>query len=86
MRIAKGKQFEKQYKKLSPKIQKKFTERLKLFLEDKNHPLLHAHGLAGKYKSLHSFNVSADIRTIFDDSYDDMIILVYIGSHRELYA
>lgn len=86
MRIAKGKQFEKQYKKLSQKIQKQFIERLKLFLEDKNHPLLHVHSLAGKYKGLYSFNVSADIRVIYDDSYDGMIILVYIGSHSELYS
>lgn len=86
MRITKGKQFEKQYKKLSPKIQKNFTERLRLFLEDKNHPLLHTHSLTGKYKGLYSFNITADVRAIYDDSYDDLIILVYIGSHSELYS
>lgn len=86
MRIAKGKQFEKQYKKLQPKTQKQFTERLKLFLEDRNHPLLHVHSLAGKYEGLYSFNVSADIRVIYDNSYDEMVILVYIGSHSELYS
>ncbi len=86
MRIAKGKQFEKQYRKLQSRIQKQFAERLKLFLEDKNHPLLHVHSLSGKYKGLFSFNVSADIRVIYDDSYNDMIILVYIGSHSELYG
>lgn len=86
MRIAKGKQFEKQYKRLSPKIQKHFTERLRLFLGDKNHPLLHVHGLAGKYDGLYSFNVTADIRVIYDDSYSNVIILVYIGSHSELYG
>ena len=86
MHIAKGKQFEKQYNKLSPKIQKQFTDKLRLFLKDKNHPLLHTHGLAGKYKGLYSFNVSADIRAIYDDSYKDTIILVYIGSHSELYS
>ena len=86
MRIAKGKQFEKQYKKLSPKIQKQSTERLRLFLDDKNHPLLHVHSLVGKYEGLCSFNVTADIRVIYDDSYHDVIILIYIGTHSELYG
>ena len=86
MRIVKGTQFEKQYKKLSPKIQKHFSERLRLFLDDKDHPLLHVHSLAGKYEGLYSFNVTADIRVIYDDSYDDVVILVYIGSHSELYG
>lgn len=86
MRIAKGKQFEKQYKKLSPKIQKHFTERLRLFLDNKNHSLLHVHSLAGKYDGLYSFNVTADIRVIYDDSYSNVIILVYTDTHSELYG
>ena len=86
MRIAKGKQFEKQYKKLSPKIQKHFSERLRLFVDNKNHPLLRVHSLVGKYKGLYSFNVTADIRVIYDDAYEDLIILIYIGSHGELYS
>ncbi len=86
MRIVKGKKFEKQYQKLQPKLHKQFAKRLKLFLEDKNHPLLHAHSLTGAYVGLNSFNVSADIRAIYDDSYSDTLILMYIGSHSELYG
>lgn len=86
MQIAKGRQFEKQYKKLPLKIQKQFAERLKMYLKDKNHSLLLVHSLKGKYTGLWSFNVTADIRVIFDDSYDDVLILVAIGSHSELYG
>ncbi len=86
MRIAKGKQFERQYKKLPPKTQKQFADRLKLYLENKNHSLLHVHSLKGKYTGLWSFNVTADIRVIFDDSYDEVLILIAIGSHSELYG
>lgn len=86
MRIAKGKQFEGQYKKLPPKTQKQFADRLKLYLENKNHSLLHVHSLKGKYTGLWSFNVTADIRVIFDDSYDEVLILIAIGSHSELYG
>ena len=86
MQIAKSRQFEKQYKKLPAKIQKQFAERLRLYLKNKNHSLLHVHSLAGTYKGLWSFNVTADIRVIFDDSYEETIILVAIGSHSELYS
>ena len=85
MRIAKAKQFDKQYQKLPLKIQKQFADRLKLYLEDKNHSLLHVHNLKGKYTGLWSFNVTADIRVIFDESYEEVLILVAIGSHSELY-
>ncbi len=85
MRIAKAKQFEKQYKKLPVKIQEQFAKRLAIFLRNKNHSLLHVHSLKGKYTGLWSFNVTADIRVIFDDSFDGVLILVAIGSHSELY-
>jgi len=86
MRIAKAKQFEKQYRKLPVKIQKQFVARLKLYLENKNHSLLHVHSLKGKYLGLWSFNVTADVRVIFDESYEDVLILTAIGSHSELYG
>ncbi len=85
MRIAKSKRFDRQYNKLSQKIRSQFAERLKLYIEDKNHPLLNVHSLKGKYIGLWSFNVTADIRVIFDESYEDVLILVAIGSHSELY-
>lgn len=86
MRIAKAKQFEKQYKKLPLEIQKQFAEQLTLFLNNKNHSQLHVHSLKGKYTGLLSFSVAADIRVIFDDSSDGMLILVAIDSHSELYG
>ena len=86
MQIVKGKQFEKQYRKLPVKLQKQFAKRLRLYIENKNHMLLHTHSLSGKYKDLWSFNVSADVRVIFDDSYADVVILVAVGSHSELYG
>ena len=85
MRIAKAKKFEKQYEKLPSKIQKQFTDRLLLFLDDKNHSLLHVHSLKGEYTGLWSFNVTADIRVVFDDSQEEVLILIALGSHSELY-
>ena len=86
MRVARSKQFEEQYKKLTKKVQKQFADRLTLYLENKNNSLLDVHGLKGEFRGLWSFNVSADVRVVVDDAYEGVIILVAIGSHSELYG
>ena len=86
MLIARSKKFVKQYKKLPAHVQKQFIDRLKLYIEDENHSLLNVHSLQGKYKGLWSFNVSSDIRVIFDSAEENVTILVAIGSHSELYG
>lgn len=85
MYFARSTTFKKQYLKMPVKIRKQFGERLKLFLEDKNHPLLHTHQLVGKYKGFQSFNVNADIRAVFQIQDEDTVYLAAIGSHSELY-
>ena len=86
MQITTTKKFDKQFKKQSSKIQKEFVTRIYLFLEDIHNPILNTHKLSGKLKELWSFNVSGDIRVIFDKSFTDMIVLEAIGSHSELYS
>ncbi len=85
MYLARSTTFKKQYLKMPVKIRKQFGEKLKLFLEDKNHPLLHTHQLTGKYKGLQSFNVNADVRVVFQIRDKDTLYLAAIGSHSELY-
>jgi addiction module RelE/StbE family toxin len=51
-----------------------------------NHPILKTHKLSGKLKDLWSFNVTGDVRVVFDKSQKNVIILVDIGSHSELYS
>ena len=85
MFIARSKQFEKQYRKLPTKVQKQFGKRLKLFLGDEKHPLLHTHSLAGAYRGFLSFNVNADMRAVFMIQNADTIYFAAIGSHSELY-
>ncbi len=85
MYIARSKRFDKQYRKLPSKIHKQFGERLKLFLDDEKHPLLHTHSLTGEYRGFQSFNVNADIRAVFLIKDTDTIYFSAIGSHSELY-
>ena len=86
MKVTTTKKFDKQFKKQSPKVQKEFANRISLFLDDIHNPILNTHKLSGKLKELWSFNVSGDIRVIFDKSFPDMVVLEAIGSHSELYS
>ena len=85
MKVGYSKRFRKQYKKLSGKIQKKFNERLFLFLKDFNDPQLSIHKLSGKLDGLWSMNIAGDTRAIFDKSLDSLIFFEEIGTHSDLY-
>jgi addiction module RelE/StbE family toxin len=77
--------FDKQFKKQHQKIKDEFGIRVKMLMDDVNNQILKAHKLSGKLKGLWSFNVSADIRVIFDRNQKGVILLVAIGSHSEPY-
>ncbi|MBT3282787.1 type II toxin-antitoxin system mRNA interferase toxin, RelE/StbE family [bacterium] len=86
MEIVTTKKFDKQFRRQSVKIKKEFEKRIALFLSNINNPILNIHKLSGKLKDQWSFNVSGDIRVVYDISYDNIVILVAIGSHSELYS
>ena len=85
MTIQFKKDFRKQYKKLSPKLQKLFQERFRIFQDDPFGSILNNHSLAGKYKKCRSINISGDLRAIYTTERDTVIFLV-IGTHSELYS
>ncbi len=85
MHFARSKKFDKQYKKLEKKVQAQFGERLRLYLTEPSHELLHVHNLMGKYRGLKSFNVNADIRAIFEIMDGDTVYFSAIGTHSTLY-
>ncbi len=78
------KTFRKHYKKLSPKLQSKFNERLKLFIEDPLAPALNNHALAGEYLGYRSFNITGDWRAIYEIR-DGTIQFLIIDTHSNLY-
>jgi len=86
MKIATTKKFDKKIKKQPVKIQKEFKKRIQVFIQDNNHPTLKIHKLSGPLKDLWSFSLSGDIRVIFDKNQKDVVILIDIGSHNDLYS
>lgn len=85
MRILLHKNFKKQYKKLPKKIQVKFSERLKIFLDDNNHPLLNTHSLQGEDRPLISINITGNYRALFVIE-NNTVVFHKIGTHSELYS
>jgi len=85
MKITYSKTFSKQLKKLPVKVQEQFFVRLELFISDRAHPTLKVHKLVAQYRGQSSFNVTADIRTVFYEDKTGTVDLVAIGSHSELY-
>ncbi len=85
MKVTTTKKFDKKFKKQPKKIQKEFEKRIGVFFNDVNDPVLNTYKLAGRLKGLWSFNVSGDVRVIFDMNYKNVIILISIGTHSELY-
>jgi addiction module RelE/StbE family toxin len=80
------KDFKKDFKKLNPKIQKKFWERLELWQEQPTNPLLNNHRLTGELKDKYSINITGDIRAIYQEKSDTIVIYLMIGSHSQLYG
>jgi addiction module RelE/StbE family toxin len=78
--------FKKQYKKLPPKFQLQFDEKVQLFINDPTNPQLRVHPLKGAFAGYWSMNVNGDIRALYTMRDDELVIFALIGSHSELYG
>jgi len=78
--------FKKQYKKLPPKIRQRFSERVELLVENRTDPQLRLHPLKGSYQGYWSIDITGDIRALFIQRGDEIIIFALIGTHSQLYG
>ncbi|MBZ1356621.1 MAG: type II toxin-antitoxin system mRNA interferase toxin, RelE/StbE family [Candidatus Nealsonbacteria bacterium] len=85
MKIQFHKNFEKQYKRLRKREQRKTQERLELFLENPFDPRLNNHSLKGKYVDYRSINISGDLRAIYKFLSEEECVFVVIDNHSNLY-
>lgn len=84
--------FKRAYKRLirkNPQIKIKIFAALELLLENPLNPTLKAHKLKGKLDGLWACWVEYDCRIIYavelDDNSEELIVLIDIGSHDEVY-
>ncbi len=85
MEVRLSKKFHKQYKKLNPAVQSRFTARLVLWSKEPLNPQLNHHVLTGKLAGFHSINVGGDIRALYREVNDSTVIFEQIGTHAQLY-
>ena len=86
MAIRYSPKFVKQYRKLPSKLQSRFDERLLLLLADPTVPILRLHPLKGKYQGYWSISISGDLRAIYLERGEEVIIFAFIGTHSQLYG
>ncbi len=88
IKIAYSPAFARTYKKQiknQTAVQKLFTEKVTLFLQDPYHPQLRTHKLKGILKDFYSFSIDYDLRVIFYFASENEVIFENIGSHDEVY-
>ncbi|MEK7625671.1 MAG: hypothetical protein AAB467_04995 [Patescibacteria group bacterium] len=78
------KRFKKKFRKLLPRVQEQFYERVDLFRQNKFNQILNNHSVDPTYPNCNSINVSGDYRAIFKEQ-GDIVIFITIGNHSELY-
>ena len=85
MEIYYSTQFKKQFGKLPANIQKRFEERVELFIKNPRNPILKVHPLKGLLVGYRSFSVTGDFRVVYKHVKKDAVKLTYIGTHSQLY-
>jgi len=87
MRVEYSKKFIKQYKKSPNLVKKRLKERIRLYCQDSNSPVLNNHNLRGKWKGFRSINITGDWRAIFKEIKRNKVVRFYfIGTHSQLYG
>ncbi len=87
MRLKYTKNFHKSYSKRigrNKNLDKRFYERLQLFIQNPQNLILKDHKLTGARKQFRAFSVTGDIRVIYYIE-KETIYLIDIGSHNQVY-
>ena len=87
MHIVTTKKFDKQFRRQPKKIQQAFAKRVTLLMQNRHARELNTHRLTGNLRGVFSFNVTGDVRVIFDEQQtENVLVLIAIGTHSELYG
>jgi addiction module RelE/StbE family toxin len=85
MKVRHSRTFKKQFLKLTPQLQQKFAERLRLWLVDPTSPQLRVHPLSGNKKGYWSMTIGGDLRVLYYFESEQVVVLALIGTHSQLY-
>lgn len=86
MQLFRHQNFIKQYRKLSSKHQALINKAIILFCKNPFDEKLRNHALKGKYKGCNSIDAAFDLRLIFKQEKNYVIVFfLKVGSHGQLY-
>lgn len=86
MKIVFHKNFEKHFKRLSPGLRAKTVDAIQLFGKNPHEKVLRNHKLKGKLEGKRAFYVVADLRVIFEEKDDYLLVIMLdVGSHNQVY-
>ncbi len=85
MHVEFSRKFRKSFLKLPKNVQKKFEDRVALFMENPRTPLLKVHPLKGLMAGYFSFRVTGDYRVVFRFLDKKSVKLLDIGKHSKVY-
>lgn len=86
MRIDSHKSFLKAYARLSQVQRRAVDEALMRFKNNRAEESLHDHALKGKMKGLRSFSASFDLRVVYREEGDFiLVVLIDAGTHNQVY-
>lgn len=77
--------FERQLAKLPKASRMKVVDAIELLLEHPAEPSLRNHELTGEWSGYHSISADDDLRVHFKMVDDHTLLLVAVGTHRQLY-
>ena len=85
MQVTKTNKFDKNFRKRilgQASLEKKFQERVAMFIPDRKDPVLKDHKLSGDFRA---FWITGDIRVIYILLPDNLALFIDIGSHNQVY-
>lgn len=88
MRIKFYSKYIKNYKKRirsNKNLSLQVENRIVIFMNNPNDPILKNHSLKGSKDGLKSFSITGDIRIVYQQITDEEVVFVDIGSHNQVY-
>jgi len=86
MKLKYSKKFRKELRKLSSKKQLKVKQVIEIFKKNPRDPRLRNHKLHGKIKDRRSISVDSDLRIVFREENNYLLVLfLQIGNHKQVY-
>ncbi len=75
-------------KKLDVRIRKSFVERIKIFEENYQEPVLNNHALVREYEGYRSIDITNNYRALYEEVQSGTETIAYfslLGTHKELF-